>query len=155
MVRAVDDVSFDVAAGELVGYLGPNGAGKSTTIKMLTGILTPPGAVSIGGLDPDLQPVKALVPVPEGALANRRCSRSARRIRVSVGLSGGGRPLHHPLRRDAVLMRLLLGYVAQHAPVGLSEDTWPGCEVDELVVAVGQLVEGTNAGEVSHPDIDD
>lgn len=40
-VRAVDGVSFDIGAGELVGYLGPNGAGKSTTLKMLTGILVP------------------------------------------------------------------------------------------------------------------
>ncbi len=42
-VAAVDDVSFTVKAGELVGYLGPNGAGKSTTIKMLTGLLVPSG----------------------------------------------------------------------------------------------------------------
>jgi ABC-2 type transport system ATP-binding protein len=50
VVRAVDDVSFQVEAGELVGYLGPNGAGKSTTIKMLTGILVPSsGEVNIGG----------------------------------------------------------------------------------------------------------
>jgi ABC-2 type transport system ATP-binding protein len=41
LVRAVDDISFSVAPGELVGYLGPNGAGKSTTIKMLTGLLVP------------------------------------------------------------------------------------------------------------------
>ena len=38
---AVDDVSFSVAPGEILGFLGPNGAGKSTTIKMLTGQLTP------------------------------------------------------------------------------------------------------------------
>ncbi len=38
-VRAVDDISFTIAPGEMVGYVGPNGAGKSTTIKMLTGIL--------------------------------------------------------------------------------------------------------------------
>jgi ABC-2 type transport system ATP-binding protein len=50
VVRAVDDVSFNIEAGELVGYLGPNGAGKSTTIKMLTGILVPSsGEVNIGG----------------------------------------------------------------------------------------------------------
>ncbi|MEN9936901.1 MAG: hypothetical protein RLZZ387_3480 [Chloroflexota bacterium] len=42
-VRAVDRVSFSLAAGEMVGYLGPNGAGKSTTLKMLTGILVPSG----------------------------------------------------------------------------------------------------------------
>ncbi|MBB5954991.1 ABC-2 type transport system ATP-binding protein [Saccharothrix tamanrassetensis] len=52
-VRAVDSVSFDVAAGEAVGYVGPNGAGKSTTIKMLTGILVPTsGHVRVSGVDP-------------------------------------------------------------------------------------------------------
>ncbi|MGD8605592.1 MAG: ATP-binding cassette domain-containing protein, partial [Anaerolineales bacterium] len=40
-IRAVDQVTFTIAQGELVGYLGPNGAGKSTTIKMLTGLLVP------------------------------------------------------------------------------------------------------------------
>ncbi len=52
-VRAVDDVSFSVQPGEMVGYLGPNGAGKSTTIKMLTGILVPSsGAATVAGLTP-------------------------------------------------------------------------------------------------------
>jgi ABC-2 type transport system ATP-binding protein len=50
---AVDDVSFDVQSGEMVGYLGPNGAGKSTTIKMMTGILVPTsGTVEVGGVVP-------------------------------------------------------------------------------------------------------
>lgn len=40
-VRAVESVSFDIAAGEVVGFLGPNGAGKTTTIKMLAGLLHP------------------------------------------------------------------------------------------------------------------
>jgi ABC-2 type transport system ATP-binding protein len=40
-IRAVDDISFDVAPGEIVGFLGPNGAGKTTTIKMLAGLLHP------------------------------------------------------------------------------------------------------------------
>ena len=43
VVKAVDDISFAIAPGELVGYLGPNGAGKSTTIKMLSGLLVPSG----------------------------------------------------------------------------------------------------------------
>ncbi|MCJ7735293.1 MAG: ATP-binding cassette domain-containing protein [Calditrichales bacterium] len=41
IVKAVDDISFSIDAGEVVGYIGPNGAGKSTTIKMMTGILQP------------------------------------------------------------------------------------------------------------------
>ena len=40
-VLAVDNVSFSVPKGEVLGFIGPNGAGKSTVIKMLTGILTP------------------------------------------------------------------------------------------------------------------
>lgn len=43
IVRAVDDVSFDIDAGEMVGFLGPNGAGKTTTLKMMAGLLHPSG----------------------------------------------------------------------------------------------------------------
>jgi ABC-2 type transport system ATP-binding protein len=50
---AVDDVSFSLEPGELVGYIGPNGAGKSTTIKMLTGILVPTsGLLRVAGIVP-------------------------------------------------------------------------------------------------------
>ena len=53
IVRAVDNVSFAIDEGEMVGYIGANGAGKSTTIKVLTGILTPTaGTVRVGGLVP-------------------------------------------------------------------------------------------------------
>ncbi len=52
-VRAVDDVSFTIEAGAVLGFVGPNGAGKSTTIKMLVGILVPTsGRVRVTGLDP-------------------------------------------------------------------------------------------------------
>jgi ABC-2 type transport system ATP-binding protein len=55
-VRAVDGVSFDVAAGEIFAFLGPNGAGKTTTIKMLTTLLAPTsGTMAIDGLDPGRQ----------------------------------------------------------------------------------------------------
>jgi ABC-2 type transport system ATP-binding protein len=48
--RAVDDVSFVIQRGEVVGYLGPNGSGKSTTVKMLTGLISPTrGQVLIDG----------------------------------------------------------------------------------------------------------
>lgn len=50
---AVNDISFQIAEGEIVGYIGSNGAGKSTTIKMMCGILHPTsGSVTIDGLEP-------------------------------------------------------------------------------------------------------
>lgn len=50
---AVDDISFSIKKGEIVGYIGSNGAGKSTTIKMMTGILTPTwGECLVDGLNP-------------------------------------------------------------------------------------------------------
>ena len=55
---AVDRISFQVDAGEIVGYIGVNGAGKSTTIKMLTGVLMPSGGdVRVLGRDPHRQRV--------------------------------------------------------------------------------------------------
>lgn len=53
-VTAVDNVSFTIRPGEILGYLGPNGSGKSTTVKMLTGLLAP----SSGGLLFQGEPVK-------------------------------------------------------------------------------------------------
>lgn len=50
---AVDDISFTIADGEIVGYIGSNGAGKSTTIKMMTGIMHPTsGEILVNGVDP-------------------------------------------------------------------------------------------------------
>ena len=50
---AVDDISFTIEKGEIVGYIGSNGAGKSTTIKMMTGILNPTrGKCEVAGIDP-------------------------------------------------------------------------------------------------------
>ncbi len=51
--RAVDELSFSIAAGERVGFLGPNGAGKTTTLKVLAGLLHPTaGSVRVDGFDP-------------------------------------------------------------------------------------------------------
>src|SRR5438477_4022645 len=53
---AVDNISFEVAKGEIFAFLGPNGAGKTTTIKMLTTLLSPTsGTLSMDGLDPTVQ----------------------------------------------------------------------------------------------------
>lgn len=68
---AVDDLTFTIEAGEVVGFLGPNGAGKSTTMKMLTGFLAPcEGTVNLCGFDIDKQRLQAqrlLGYLPEGA----------------------------------------------------------------------------------------
>ncbi len=72
-VTAVDDVTFSVGRGEVLGFLGPNGAGKSTTMKMVTGFLAPTrGTAAICGLDIIAQPIEAKRHVgylPEGAPA--------------------------------------------------------------------------------------
>ena len=70
-ITAVDDISFTVDRGEVLGFLGPNGAGKTTTMRMLTGYLRPTrGSVSICGINMLTEPVKAKARIgylPEGA----------------------------------------------------------------------------------------
>ena len=52
-VKAVQNISFTIEPGEVVGFLGPNGAGKTTTLKMLSGLLYPTeGNVSVRGFTP-------------------------------------------------------------------------------------------------------
>lgn len=58
--RAVNDVSFSIPTGQIVGLLGPNGAGKTTTMRMITGFLEPSsGTVTIDGIDICENPVEA------------------------------------------------------------------------------------------------
>ena len=58
--RAVNDVSFSIPTGQIVGLLGPNGAGKTTTMRMITGFLAPSsGKVTIDGIDICENPVEA------------------------------------------------------------------------------------------------
>ena len=72
-LRAVDDLSFSVGSGEVVGFLGPNGAGKSTTMKMITGFIAPTsGSVRVCGHDVASDPIAAkrcIGYLPEGAPA--------------------------------------------------------------------------------------
>ncbi len=70
---AVDNISFQVEPGQVLGFLGPNGAGKSTTMKMIAGFLTPTaGRISVAGFDVEADPIEAkrrIGYLPEGAPA--------------------------------------------------------------------------------------
>ncbi len=72
-LKAVDDISFAVPRGEVLGFLGPNGAGKSTTMKMITGFLAPTaGTAIVCGNDIATRPIAAkrcIGYLPEGAPA--------------------------------------------------------------------------------------
>src|SRR6201987_1923180 len=69
-LKAVDDISFTVPRGEVLGFLGPNGAGKSTTMKMITGFLSPTaGTAIVCGYDITTRPIaakKCIGYLPEG-----------------------------------------------------------------------------------------
>src|ERR671925_1758652 len=71
--RAVDDISFTVERGEVLGFLGPNGAGKSTTMRMITGFMpATSGKVMVGGHDVAESPLEAkrlIGYLPENAAA--------------------------------------------------------------------------------------
>src|SRR2546429_8023878 len=58
-LKAVQDVTFKVEKGEILGFLGPNGAGKTTTMRMITGVLPPTsGTVKVAGFDVFEQPME-------------------------------------------------------------------------------------------------
>lgn len=69
-VKAVDNISFKIKRGEIVGFLGPNGAGKTTTMRLILGILRPTrGKIKVFGLDPQEERVKIVKRIgylPEG-----------------------------------------------------------------------------------------
>ncbi|ATB49130.1 multidrug ABC transporter ATP-binding protein [Corallococcus macrosporus DSM 14697] len=105
---AVDDLSFQVEAGEILGFLGPNGAGKSTTMKILTGFLPPSeGVVRVDGHDVEAQPLEVkrrIGYLPElPPLYVEMTVRGYLRFVASLkGLSGGA--LKAELERVATLM---------------------------------------------------
>lgn len=69
-VKAVDNISFKIKKGEIVGFVGPNGAGKTTTMRLILGILKPTkGKIKVFGLDPQEERVKIVKRIgylPEG-----------------------------------------------------------------------------------------
>ncbi len=81
-VRAVRDVSFDVAAGEIVGLVGESGSGKSVTGFSILGLIDPPGRIAGGSVKLEGRELIGLPPGNSGACAAARspwCSRTRRR----------------------------------------------------------------------------
>jgi len=99
--RAVDDVSFSVERGEVLGFLGPNGAGKSTTMRMITGFMPPTeGRVTIGGHDVAESPLEAkrlIGYLPENAAAYPDMT-----VQGFLGFAAELRGLHGDARKRAV-----------------------------------------------------
>jgi ABC-2 type transport system ATP-binding protein len=93
-IRAVDDVSFTLARGQVLGFLGPNGAGKSTTMRMLAGVLAPDGGrIVIDGsdlLDRPRQAKRAIGYLPEQPPLYRELTVDEQ-LRYSARLHGLGR----------------------------------------------------------------
>jgi ABC-2 type transport system ATP-binding protein len=110
---AVNDISFSVSAGQVLGFLGPNGAGKSTTMKMITGFLSPSaGSVRVCGHDLESAPLQAkacMGYLPEGAPSYAEMNvRSFLEFIADIrGLTGERRKR----RLDDVIARLGLGGV--------------------------------------------
>src|SRR4051794_8052928 len=91
-VRAVDDLSFDIDEGKVVGFLGPNGSGKTTTLRSLVGLVTPTsGSATINGL-PYAQLSHPLAQVGVMLEAASHPARTARN-RLRVLAAEGGVPL--------------------------------------------------------------
>ncbi len=141
-VSAVDDVSFTVEPGTIVGYIGPNGAGKSTTIKMLTGILVPSsGRIRVAGLEPTRQRI---------ALARRIGVMFGQRMQLWWDL---------PLEESFALLRYVYRVPAERHAANLRAlrevlDLDPFLRTPVRQLSLGQRIRGELAATLLHdPEI--
>jgi ABC-2 type transport system ATP-binding protein len=122
-LTAVDDLSFEVRPGEVLGFLGPNGAGKTTTMRMLTGFVTPSsGGASVFGHDVVADPIAArscLGYLPEGAPAYGEMT--ARGFLEFIADLRGLRGAVRRARLDTVIQRLELAPVLHQTIETLSK----------------------------------
>ncbi len=122
-LTAVDDLTFSVQPGQVLGFLGPNGAGKSTTMKMITGFLAPTaGTIRVCGHDVESAPLAAKASMgylPEGAPAYAEMT-----VRGFLNFIADVRGLEGERRRarlDDVITRLALGGVLEQMIETLSK----------------------------------
>jgi sodium transport system ATP-binding protein len=119
-VAAVDDVSFDVAAGEVFGLLGPNGAGKTTTLRVLATLLTFDGG--------------------RATVAGHDVARDAEAVRRSIGVVNGGMGLY-----DRLSGREVLHYFGRLYGMGRAAIDARIAELDALLDLKGVLDKRTGA----------
>jgi ABC-2 type transport system ATP-binding protein len=119
-LTAVDDVSFQVGPGEVLGFLGPNGAGKTTTMRMLAGFIAPTaGTASICGHDIGADPLAAkasLGYLPEGAPSYGEMS-----VRAFLDFIADVRHLEGSRRRER--LDYVIGRLQLEAVLGQTIDT--------------------------------
>ena len=114
---AVDNLSFSVGKGEVLGFLGPNGAGKSTTMRMITGYLPPTrGSVTVGGADMVSNPVAAKKKI--GYLPENAPLYPDMTVQGFLGFIAGLRGLRAAQKKAAVERSLELRHVGFGQPCG-------------------------------------
>lgn len=120
---AVDNISFKVEPGQVLGFLGPNGAGKSTTMKMIAGFLAPTsGGISVCGFDVQKQSIQAkqaLGYLPEGAPSYGEMT--PRKFLSFIADVRGLKGKHREQRLDDVIERLHLNAVLDQSIETLSK----------------------------------
>jgi len=132
---AVDDVSIDVARGEIFGFLGPNGAGKSTTIRILCGLLAPTsGRATVGGFDVATQ--SEIVRQHIGYMSQKFSLYDDLSVEENIEFFGGVygvSPETLPQRRDYVLRMANLEdkrtVTTRELPWGLKQRLALGCAI--------------------------
>jgi ABC-2 type transport system ATP-binding protein len=120
---AVDNISFSVGPGEVLGFLGPNGAGKSTTMKMITGFLAPTaGKIRVCGHDVESEPLAAkacMGYLPEGAPCYPEMT--VRSFLEFIADVRGLKEAQRKTRMDDVIARLALDSVLEQVIETLSK----------------------------------
>jgi ABC-2 type transport system ATP-binding protein len=120
---AVDNISFSVGPGEVLGFLGPNGAGKSTTMKMITGFLAPSaGKIRVCGHDIEAEPLAAktcMGYLPEGAPCYPEMT--VRGFLEFIADVRGLKEAQRKARMDDVIARLALDSVLEQVIETLSK----------------------------------
>jgi len=163
---AVDQISFTVQPGEIVGFLGPNGAGKSTTMKIATGYLSPTdGTVEVNGFDVQTQPMdvrRSVGYLPEhnplyldlyvkeylrfaGALHNMRGSFLSQRITEIIDLVGLGREQHKRIGQLSKGYRQRVGLaqaLLHNPPVLILDEPTTGLDPNQLA-EIRQVIRDT------------